>query len=95
MNAVLMSKIDDLTKAVTDLPNALLEVLNDSVENGFSTTEIDIITYEQAMEILQCSRDTLDRWRSEGLIKVYAFKRRLYMKKSELIAAMEENLLTK
>ena len=27
MNAILMSKIDDLTKAVTDLPNALLEAL--------------------------------------------------------------------
>ena len=49
------------------------------------------ITAEEAMDdILKCSRNTFDRLRQEGIIKVYRLKRRLYVKQAELLQAIEQ-----
>jgi len=51
----------------------------------------DFIPYEKAMELLDCSRQTLDRLRSDKLLPVYKIrgKGRLYVKRSELMQLME------
>lgn len=51
----------------------------------------EIVPYEEAMTILKCSRSTLDRMRSEGIIKAYRIKGLLYLKYSELVQVLEKN----
>ena len=53
----------------------------------------EILTYEKTMEILDCSRNTLDRLRAEGVIKVYRLRGSLYCKYSEIMMALEQNML--
>lgn len=51
------------------------------------------LTAEEAMkDVLKCSRNTFDRLRQEGIIKVYRLRRRLYVKYDELMEAMENGL---
>ncbi len=59
--------------------------------NGHQQKEV--LSYEQTMSLLDCSRNTLDRLRSEGLIKVYRLRGRLYCKYSEIVAAIECNVV--
>lgn len=51
-----------------------------------------ILTVEQTMELLSISRHTFDRFRKEGIIKVYRLKRRLYTKYSEIMETLENGL---
>ena len=53
----------------------------------------EILTYEQTMELLKCSRNFLDGLRKEGIVKVYRLKGRLYCKYSELLEAMDAQLI--
>lgn len=56
-----------------------------------SSEQSDFIAYEKAMEILDCSRQTLDRMRADGSLKVYRLKGkgRMYVKQSELMQLLE------
>lgn len=51
----------------------------------------EILPYHKFMEIFDINRTTADRWRKEGRIKVYALKRRLYVKYSEVTKSLFEN----
>ena len=81
MNMELSLKMDAILEVVNDLKKSLKSQANKG----------DIITYEKAMELLECSRTTMDRLRDEGLIKVYRLKGKLYCKYSEILTALEQN----
>ena len=51
----------------------------------------EIFTYAETMELLGCSRNTLDRLRKEGLLKTYSLRGKLYCKYSEIMAMLEES----
>ena len=51
----------------------------------------EILTYAETMELLGCSRNTLDRLRKEGLLKTYSLRGKLYCKYSEVVAMLEES----
>lgn len=51
----------------------------------------EILTYTETMELLGCSRNTLDRLRKEGLLKTYSLRGKLYCKYSEVVAMLEES----
>ena len=53
----------------------------------------EILTYEEAMSVLNVSRGTLDKMRDEGQVKVYRLRNRMYVKYSELIQTLEDNPL--
>lgn len=53
----------------------------------------EILSYDEAMAILNVSRNTLDRLRDEGTIKVYKLRGRQFVKYSELLQALEDNAL--
>jgi hypothetical protein len=52
----------------------------------------EILTYEEGMNLLDCSRKTMDTYRKEGMFPVYSFKGKLYVKYSEILAALEANV---
>lgn len=53
----------------------------------------EILSYEQTMKVLNCSRNFLDSLRKEGLVKVYKLKGRLYCRYSELLEAIDQQLI--
>jgi hypothetical protein len=52
----------------------------------------EILTYEEGMNLLDCSRKTMDTYRHEGMFPVYSFKGKLYVKYSEILSALESNV---
>jgi Helix-turn-helix domain len=77
-----------ITKQVIDS----LEYIKEQIKNLTDKQDQgDVITYEHAMELLECSRQFLDSLRADGKLKVYRFasKRKLYVKRSEIMDLME------
>jgi hypothetical protein len=69
-----------------------LESIKEQIQNLSSRQDQgDVISYEHAMELLECSRQFLDSLRADGKLKVYRFagKRKLYVKRSEIMGLME------
>lgn len=58
-------------------------------ESEFAAKEI--LTAKETMEVLGISRNTFDRLRAEGIIKVYRLGKKLYCRHSELLQALNEN----
>ena len=53
--------------------------------------EKEILSAKQVMELLSISRNTFDRMRKSGKLKVYKINRKLYCKYSEILATLEAN----
>ena len=51
------------------------------------------ISAKETMEMLGCNRNTFNRLRDEGILKVYRLKRLLYCKHSEVVSALENGLI--
>lgn len=66
----------------------------DAKLSEFNPPKKEILTYEETMDVLRCSRSFLDSLRREGIVKAYRLKGRLYCKYSELLAAIESQLIT-
>ena len=60
------------------------------MKNLNQTTIPEVLPYSRFMELFDINRSTADRWRKEGIIKVYSLKRRLYVKYSEVLEALQE-----
>lgn len=69
------------------------KLLQDREPPSNYSTEREILTAENTMKLLDISRNTFDRLRKAGKIKVYALNRRLYCKRSEILQALEDGLL--
>lgn len=63
------------------------------MENFQQSTIPEVLPYSRFLELFDINRSTADRWRKEGIIKVYSMKRRLYVKYSEVLETLESNLL--
>jgi hypothetical protein len=72
----------------------LLESMNQKLDDLLSVggQHQDFIPYEKAMELLDCSRQTLDRMRSDKLFQVYRLrgKGRLYVNRLDLMQLMKK-----
>lgn len=81
-------EIQNLKTEILDLKKLIVE--RDSSPD-FITKEI--LTAEDTIQLLGCSRHTFDRLRKEGTIKVYQLRRRLYTKYSEILEAIDNGLI--
>lgn len=81
-----------------ELINEQLKVINQKLDDLLSLGDQkrDFIPYEKAMELLDCSRQTLDRMRSDKLFQVYRLrgKGRLYVDRIELMQLMKKEAST-
>lgn len=48
----------------------------------------ELLTANETMELLSISRNSLDRFIQEGILKAYRLKRKLYFKQSEIWEAL-------
>ena len=48
----------------------------------------DLLSRRQAMQFLDVSSATIDRWSNQGLINRYGIGGRVYFKKSEIISSL-------
>lgn len=72
-NEILLKRLDLLQADLQDLKRKI----------GLPPAEL--LTYQEAMDLLKCSRNTMDRLRKEGLLKVYTLRGKLYCKHSEIM----------
>lgn len=70
-------KLLDLEKRLDKLPE-MLEAMQAE----------DLLSRQQAMQFLDVSSATLDRWSKQGLINRYGIGGRVYFKKSEIINSL-------
>lgn len=54
----------------------------------------EVMTFTEVMVMLDICRATLNRLRRKGEIPAYRFGKRVYFKRSEILAAMEANRIT-
>ena len=66
--------------------------MQEEEKTKLKVSESEILTAQETMKLFKMSRNTFDKLKEEGVIKVYRFPigRKLYCKYSELIAALEE-----
>lgn len=83
--------MDNLQVEFNALRDLIVLEVNKAAEKLSSKKEI--LTYEEAMQVLNVSRGTLDKMRDEGQVKVYRLRNRMYVKYSELIQTLEDNPL--
>lgn len=78
-------KYNYLEHELKDLLKAIDEKLDKFL---LSAEQTDFISYEQAMGLFDCSRQTLDRMRSDKLFQVYKLrgKGRLFVSRKELMS---------
>lgn len=80
-----------------------MEELNTVLDNRFSKIETlisliggskkteEYLTRKEVCEMLKIDKSTLWRWTKEGLIAAYGAGNRVYYKRSEIEAALEQN----
>lgn len=81
----IIKRIDELSSKL----DAIQLRLN---EHRFSSKQKEILTAKEAMSLLSINRNTFNRWREIGLIKVYSINRRLFCKYSEILESLENGL---
>jgi len=55
--------------------------------------EPEILTSAEVMKLLRISRNSYNRMKDEGIIKVYMLRGKLYSKRSEIFQSLEEGKL--
>jgi len=53
----------------------------------------EILTSKEVMQLLKISRNSFNRLKDSGTIKVYMLKGKLYSKRSEILVALQEGLV--
>jgi len=69
---------------------AKLDAISDKLDKSIP---VELLTSKDVMELLQISRNTYNRLREEGILKVYALKGKLYSKRSEILTAINDGFL--
>jgi len=53
----------------------------------------EILTAKETMDMLKINRSTFDKWRSYGFLKCYKLNRRIFLKYSEILEALENGII--
>lgn len=54
-----------------------------------SNSEIELLTVKEVQKILKISRNSFNRLKDEGILKVYSLRGKLYCKRSEILQTIE------
>ena len=79
--------------ALQTLIDGLKDLISNAVEKGIAGQHHkELMTFNETMELLDCSPSALNKWKSEGKIPYRRLKgtKRIYFLRSEIIAALEE-----
>ena len=65
-----------------------------SIREQLGTKQPDeILTSKEVMKLLKISRNSYNRMKEEGTIKVYMLRGKLYSKRSEILQVLDEALV--
>ena len=84
---ILQTTPDSLTKVILD---GVDEKLKNFAKDFKPSGGEDLMTVEETLEFLKCSKQALWNWRKNGILPSYRLGNRVYYKKSEIF-----NKLTK
>ena len=86
MQQIVVTNPDTLQQLISEAVQSALAGLPGKVETG----EKQVYTNRQAMNYLNVSRSTLQRWRGEGLLPFRQVSGKILYKKEDLEALLEE-----
>lgn len=75
-----MSKIQEVEGLLSEMKNLLKEA---------SEVKSELLTSIETMKLLKISRNSYNRLKDEGMIKVYSMRGKLYCKRSEIMETID------
>jgi hypothetical protein len=57
-------------------------------QKSVSTENEELLTVQETMELLKCSKQALHNWRKKGILPSYRMGNRVYYKKSEIYSKL-------
>lgn len=73
--------MDNILKKLEALE--MLIIKNSS--NNNSTSKIELLTVKEVQKILKISRNSFNRLKDEGILRVYSLRGKLYCKRNEIM----------
>ncbi len=78
--------IDEFRDLIT---SGISQVLSEVTSTAGTEPEIELLSINQVCELLQISKVTLHKWKKQGKIPYHRISRKIYFKKSEVIAHLK------
>ena len=83
------------TDLITELKNSLIPELKAQLSAQFQPKEpTEYLTRSEVCKLLKIDMSSLHRWRKEGKIPSYSMGNRVYFKRSEVDAIINQNKLS-
>ena len=80
---------------ITELKNSLIPELKAQLSAQFQPKEpTEYLTRSEVCKLLKINLSTLHRWRKENIIPSYGYGNRVYFKRSEIDAIINQNKLS-
>ncbi|NNF85108.1 MAG: helix-turn-helix domain-containing protein [Winogradskyella sp.] len=75
---------DELTKSILDGVDSKLEQFFEKYKTIKSNNEEELLTVDETLGLLKCSKQALWNWRKKGILPSYRLGNRVYYKKSDI-----------
>ena len=83
------------TDLITELKNVLIPELKAQLSAQFQPIQpTEYLTRSEVCKLLKINLSTLHRWRKENIIPSYGYGNRVYFKRSEIDAIINQNKLS-
>ena len=83
------------TNVITELKNSLIPELKAQLSAQFQPIQpTEYLTRSEVCKLLKINLSTLHRWRKENIIPSYGYGNRVYFKRSEIDAIINQNKLS-
>lgn len=89
-NSILLQNVspEQFTELITNVFKTQLEDFKKELNT--QTTNDDLMSREQVLELLQINASTLYLWQNKGKIPVYKFSNKCYYKRSEIMECLTQ-----
>ena len=87
MNDIVVTRSDDLQKIITDAVNAAIAGRTEPPRE-----QKEVLTNRQAMQYLNVSRSTLQRWRNEGKLPYRQVQGKILYTRADIDQLLNESL---
>ncbi|MBD0831317.1 MULTISPECIES: helix-turn-helix domain-containing protein [Aestuariibaculum] len=80
---------EELSEHISNVIEAKLKTLQLPQQNENQISD-DLLTVEETLQYLKCSKQALYNWRKSGILPSYRLGNRVYYKKSDILAKLKK-----
>jgi excisionase family DNA binding protein len=82
--------LNEILKCVKELGSKVETISDRSVSSNMEVEDKEFLTKKETAEYLSCDITTINNWSNSGKLKKYGLGRRVYYKRTEVLAAMKK-----